>query len=104
MAYFVYRTHQWEGDYLVVIGDSLDTADPGMYRPRYKGEGESYSDPREAVEAAIRIRDAWRADRVGKFDPTPEDIHLDCDEDGDDDEVTRECADYEWNAEMPVGN
>lgn len=106
MAYFVYRTHKWAGDFLVTIGDKPKSVEqcPGIYFPHYEGEFESYNDPREAVEAAIRIRDAWRVDRVGKIDPTPEDIRIDGDDDGDDDAGTREWAEYEWNANMPAGN
>jgi hypothetical protein len=29
---------------------------------KYKGEGEEYKDPRDAVNVAIQIRDAWKKD------------------------------------------
>jgi hypothetical protein len=98
MAYFVSRQAVWgTGAFVVEIAGSLDTSGPDAYSPPYEGEVESYNDPREAVEAAISIRDSWRVDRQGKQDPSPEDIFLDSDEEGeDDDATTRAWAVQEW--------
>ncbi|HEY7415550.1 MAG TPA: hypothetical protein VH593_10185 [Ktedonobacteraceae bacterium] len=64
MPYFVSRQHYWDnGDYGVEIVRDLDDASPDMLVAKYPDEGE-YDDPRDAVEAAIKIRDAWQADMV----------------------------------------
>lgn len=41
-----------------------DFANPGMYVPKYRnlGEGEEFTDPREAANAAIEVLRAWRKD------------------------------------------
>jgi hypothetical protein len=66
MPYFVSRQKYWpEGDRVVeVAGGGLDYANPDMLVEAYPdlGEGKEYIDPREAVKAAISIRDAWKID------------------------------------------
>ena len=42
--------------------NGFDSLSPGMLVEKYAGEGECFADPRDAVETAIRIRDAWIAD------------------------------------------
>jgi len=63
--YFVSRQHYWpDGEHIVEIAvGGRDYANPDMLVPKYTGEGEEYEDPREAVAAAIAIRDAWRKDK-----------------------------------------
>jgi hypothetical protein len=67
MKFFVSRQHYWgveeEDAYIVEIAyGGLDFANPDMLGERWAnlGEGREYTDPREAVEAAIRVCDAWR--------------------------------------------
>ena len=66
MPYFVSRQRYWsEGTPVVeVAAGGLDYANPDMlgFKYRAEGEGEEYTDPREAVEAAIAVCRAWRAD------------------------------------------
>jgi hypothetical protein len=68
MPYFVSRQHYWHsGDLVVEIaGGGTDYANPDMLVEKYPGlgEGKEYDDPREAVAAAIKIRDAWNADTL----------------------------------------
>ena len=63
----VTRQCQWpEGTLMVeVCAGSLDYANPGMLTPRFAslGEGCEFSDPREAVNAAVQIRDAWKREQ-----------------------------------------
>jgi len=63
-TYFVSRQHYWPDGRRVVevaIGGRA-SANPDMIAPRYPGEAEDYTDPREAVEAAISIARAWRSE------------------------------------------
>ena len=64
MRYFVSRQCYWpEGINVVEVAiGGLDYANPDMLSPRFKtlGEGCEYLDPREAVEAAKRVLEAWR--------------------------------------------
>jgi len=64
--WFVSRQHYWHsGDLVVEIaGGGLDYANADMLCDKYPklGEGQEYDDPREAVRAAIAIRDAWNKD------------------------------------------
>ena len=69
--WFVSRQSYWgvdpEDQYCVEIAaGGLDYANPDMLAVKYDGEGEEYEDPREAVEAAIKIRDAWKAEMPDK--------------------------------------
>jgi hypothetical protein len=68
MLFFVSRQHYWgvdeEDAYIVEIAmGGTDYANPDMLTPKWRhlGEGKEYTDPKEAVEAAIRVCDAWRA-------------------------------------------
>lgn len=61
--YFVNCQHQYySGNYLVEIAyPGIDYAGSDMLATRYADEG-SYDDPREALEAAIKVRDCLQAD------------------------------------------
>lgn len=62
--YFVSRQMVWpDGTPVVEIAGCLDMAGPDMLVENFKseGEGREFDDPREAVAAAIRIRDLWWA-------------------------------------------
>ncbi len=67
MKFFVSRQCEYpDGDYVVEIAQGgLDYANPGMLTPKWAelGEGKEFDDPREAVEAAIKIRDEWNLSR-----------------------------------------
>lgn len=65
--WFVSRQIYWgvdpEDQHTVEIAaGGLDYANPDMLVPKYDGEGEEYSDPREAVEAALKIAESWKTD------------------------------------------
>ncbi len=67
--FFVSRQRYWgvdeeEGTVVEIAYGGSDYANPDMLTTAYgiMGEGKEYHDPREAVEAAIRVCDAWRAD------------------------------------------
>lgn len=65
--WFVSRQSYWGVDpddqYVVEIANGgLDYANPDMLTAKYAGEGEEYSDPREAVEAALEIAKLWKQD------------------------------------------
>jgi hypothetical protein len=64
--FYVSRQHQYTSGRSTVEVESggMDCAGPDMLVPLYSslGEGQEYSDPREAVEAAIAVCRAWRAD------------------------------------------
>ena len=65
--YFVSRQIVWpEGTPAVEIAPFLDAAGPGMLVAYFQnaGEGREFDDPREAVEAAIRVRDLWWASKA----------------------------------------
>jgi hypothetical protein len=66
--FFVSRQTYWgveseEGTIVEVAFGGLDYANPDMLVPKWGrlGEGKEFSDPREAVAAAIAVCDAWRA-------------------------------------------
>lgn len=68
MKWFVSRQIYWgvdpEDQYCVEIAfGGLDSANPDMLVSKYDGEGEEYTNPRKAVEAALAIRDQWKVDR-----------------------------------------
>lgn len=71
MPYFVSRQHYWpDGNLIVeVASGGLDYANPDMLVAKYQrlGEGETYDDPREAVQAAIAVARAWRLDSGKKI-------------------------------------
>jgi len=60
----VTRQRQWpDGDTVVEISSGgLDYTNPDALAAKYPGEFEEFGDPREAVEAAIGIAEAWKAD------------------------------------------
>lgn len=62
--WYVSRQRYWpEGTPIVeVASGGLDYANPDMLVSKYPGEAEEYTDPREAVAAAIAVCKAWRAD------------------------------------------
>lgn len=67
MKYFVSRQNYWgvepeEGTVVEIAAGGLDFANPDMLVPKWKnlGEGQEFSDPREAVACAIKICQAWR--------------------------------------------
>lgn len=65
--WFVSRQSYWgvdpEDQYCVEIAfGGLDYANADMLIEKYDGEGQEYSDPREAVNAALQIRDQWKKD------------------------------------------
>ena len=66
--YFVSRQHYYyQDEYFVEIAyPSIDYSSPDMLICKYSGEGESYTDPREAVQVAIKIRDQWKEDLKGE--------------------------------------
>lgn len=64
----VTRQLQWpDGETVVEISSGgLDYTNPDALGAKYPGEFETFSDPREAVETAIAIADAWQADCPGE--------------------------------------
>lgn len=67
VKFFVSRQQYWgveeeEGTVVEVAYGGLDYANPDMLTTRWRelGEGKEFTDPREAVEAAIQVCDAWR--------------------------------------------
>jgi hypothetical protein len=66
--WFVSRQSYWpDGTNVVEIASGgLDYANPDMLVANWKrlGEGETFNDPREAVEAAIAICREWRKQKV----------------------------------------
>lgn len=60
----VTRQSQWpDGKYVVEISDgTLDYTNPGALSKKYPGEFETFDDPREAVETAIKIAKRWQED------------------------------------------
>lgn len=65
MPFFVSRQNYWpDGEMIVEVAEGgLDYSGADMLVPKWRalGEGQEYTDPREAVDAAIQIRDVWRA-------------------------------------------
>lgn len=63
MPWFLSRQHYWpDGDLAVEIAKGgLDYANPDMLGTIFPelGEGVEYTDPREALKAALAVRDAW---------------------------------------------
>lgn len=62
--YYVSRQHYYYQDiYVVEIAyPSIDYSSPDMLIYKYKGEGETFNDPREALAVAVEIRKAWQKD------------------------------------------
>jgi len=44
----------------------LDYANPDMYCTKYPGEGDEYTDPREAAQTALEIAKQWQTDEPDK--------------------------------------
>lgn len=66
MVYTVTRQAQFMGELEVEISaGGFDYVNPDMLSPKYDGEGETFTDPIDAVDAAISIFNAWRADAPG---------------------------------------
>lgn len=61
---FITRQSYWHesGAYAVEIAATLDTSGPDALVAKYAGEMEEYTNPMEAVEAAIHIADKWGED------------------------------------------
>jgi hypothetical protein len=66
MKFFVSRQQYWgvepeEGTIVEVCTGGSDYANADMLCPKWRslGEGRGFKDPREAIEAAITIKDAW---------------------------------------------
>lgn len=64
MPYTVTRQLQWATGLPVVeiSTGGLDYTNPDALSPKYRGEFETYADPRQAVDVAIAICRAWRKD------------------------------------------
>jgi hypothetical protein len=65
--YFVSRQVYWgvepdEANTVEIAHGGLDYANPDMLVSKYPGEGQEYTNPIEAVEAAIEIAKAWKKD------------------------------------------
>jgi hypothetical protein len=80
MPYYVSRQLYWpDGDPVVEIAaGGLDYANPDMLCTRFAGEGETYTDPRDALAAAISIRDEWQAHERRRKESriNPDDIRI----------------------------
>lgn len=63
--WFVSRQCYWgveDPNVVEIAGGGLDYANADMLVTKYEGEGEEYTDPREAVEVALAIAETWRKD------------------------------------------
>lgn len=57
------QVNTYDGTWAVEISDGgIAYCNPGALSPKYPGEFEEYDNPVEAVEAAIRIAQAWQKD------------------------------------------
>jgi hypothetical protein len=70
LKWFVSRQLYWgvepEDRYCVEIAQGGNNyANPDMLVPKYPGEGEEYTDPTKAVEAALAIAESWHRDNPG---------------------------------------
>jgi hypothetical protein len=107
MGYYVSRQHYYySGENVVEIEPGgLDYSGPDMLTTKYPGEGVEFDDPRDAVEAAIRIRDSWRAD-AGEtvhisYGQTTGGMGMEHEsDDTDNDEAARDWARRRWD-EVP---
>ena len=64
--YTVTRQLQFMGARMVEISaGGFDNVNPDMLVERYDHEGETFIDPRDAVDAAIEIYNLWRMDEPG---------------------------------------
>jgi len=69
MTYCITRQKQWpDGNLVVEVNEGgLDFANPDALVAKYKGEMTEFEDPREAVEFAIKIQEAWAKDSMEKI-------------------------------------
>jgi len=98
--YYVSRQLYWpDGDPVVEIAaGGLDYANPDMLCAQFAGEGETYVDPRDALEAAISIREAWKTFEHGRGSKVnPDEIRIECGFTGG---YTLPFASYETDAEL----
>ena len=70
MKWFVSRQCYWGVDeddqnMVEIALGGCDYANPDMLGTKYDGEGEEYTDPREAVQKAIEIAKQWKQDAPG---------------------------------------
>lgn len=73
MRYFVSRQQYWgveekDCNIVEIASGGLDYANADMLVSKYKhlGEGQEFDDPREAVEAALKIQEQWKKDSPDK--------------------------------------
>lgn len=71
MTFAVTRQCYWGVDpdecwVVEIAGGGLDYANPDMLCARFPGEGQVYSDPREAVTAALEIAKLWKKEEPEK--------------------------------------
>lgn len=67
MKWYVSRQCYWgvdedEQNVVEIALGGLDYANPDMLADKYEGEGETYTDPVEAVEASLKIAELWHKD------------------------------------------
>ena len=67
MRFFVSRQCYWgvdpsEANTVEIATGGCDYANPDMLVEKYPGEGVTYTDPREAIQAAFEIAQAWKRD------------------------------------------
>jgi len=72
--FYVSRQVVWpDGNRVVeVVSPGMDHAGPDMLVDHFKslGEGKEFADPREALEAALAVRDAWQAKSTAEDEDT----------------------------------
>ena len=66
--YFVSRQCYWgvepdEQNVVEIASGGRDYSNPDMLVEKYAGEGQEYSDPREALEVALSIAKQWKQDK-----------------------------------------
>lgn len=85
--FYVSRQVVWpEGSRVVeVVSPGMDHAGPDMLVDHFKslGEGKEFVDPREALEAALAVRDAWQAKSTAEDEDTVQVNFLGHDEETD---------------------
>lgn len=67
MKWFVSRQCYWgvdpdEQNVVEIAQGGCDYANPDMLVEKYEGEGKTYTDPVEAVEASLKIAEQWHKD------------------------------------------
>lgn len=62
------QLYYYSGEAIVEIASGgIDYSGSDALSPKYPGEMQEYSDPREAVEVAIRICNLWRKEKPTKY-------------------------------------